>query len=547
MTEKMHRKWTSAAKSATVVALLSAPSALMASKPPPAPPPAPAPPPIPAPVKLNNQFFDWYTPADPVSGSTIPQNQLAPAYIDSPRLTDANAAAVNTFLTNLGAGKIRAVKVEHPISNATASLIFNNPNYNVSYIFGDLETGTNTPTDFGNLVKQVRYVNGLVGGTKTRSSLGYVGNFGFSAETSSQEQPANYTDKSKHSFQGWTRQDYDNSGANMSLPGLYPGDPSYRNFAQGDSTATNQSPPNIRTSLFMMPLYRMGKGTDSLQSTGRLGVDVQVPFVANFNNYGNLGLDNGSWNGITHVATATGVRNAGDGYAFIPGTAMAASGTYPAMSSSQTANQMLSGQDFASMIAHIRLRGADSFHTLESGQVGVSNAQMMSQAQEGWLEPHINAIMQDPGHKLLIGFEQIYGQQASGGTYVMVDGTIKNPEQTGVIMDGAYTKSGIMKLDFLLTNMDGISHKITLPSTIGGTSLNTAQLNYTLNAGTHLLVEYTLKGSQWTNAVTSIPFTDLDTNRNRPGVPEPGMLSLLGVAGVFGLTRRRRKTIDAEL
>jgi len=72
-------------------------------------------------------------------------------------------------------------------------------------------------------------------------------------------------------------------------------------------------------------------------------------------------------------------------------------------------------------------------------------------------------------------------------------------------------------------------------------------LNYTLNAGTHLLVEYTLSGNKWTSALTSVPFTDLDTNRTRPGVPEPGMLSLLGVAGVFGLTRRRRKNVGSEL
>jgi len=35
---------------------------------------------------------------------------------------------------------IRAVKIEHPISNATANLIFNNAKYHVSYVLGDLES-----------------------------------------------------------------------------------------------------------------------------------------------------------------------------------------------------------------------------------------------------------------------------------------------------------------------------------------------------------------------------------------------------------------------
>jgi hypothetical protein len=341
----------------------------------------------------------------------------------------------------------------------------------------------------------------------------------------------------------------------MSNASLYPGAPDFRNRAgpSADWSATNQSPPNIRTSLFMMPLYRMGKGTDTLQSKGLYGVHKQIPFISNFNNFGNIVLDNGNRN----TQTPTGLRDANDGYIFYPGTAINGSGGTN-MTAAQTANQMLSGRDFAALVAHIRLRGADSYHTLESGQIGVSNATMMDQAREGWiggtgsnptLDNSINTRMSASDRKLLIGFENIYGSAASGGTYVQVDGgAVRNPEQTGVIMDGVYSVSQ-KKLDFLVSNMSDALHTVNLPPTIGGYSLNTK--DFALGAGTHLLIEYSLVKSgstnKWQSAVTSIPFTNLDEDRTRPGIPEPGMLSLLGVAGVFGMTRRRRKVAVAEL
>src|SRR5205085_1176392 len=107
---------------------------------------------VPAATPTQNQFFDWTVGATP----TPPAN-----YVPSPFLTDANATSVNAFLASLAPGAVRAVKVEAPISNATASLIFNNPSYHVSYVFGDLE-GPNAVANAGTLVQQVRQV-----GTKT--------------------------------------------------------------------------------------------------------------------------------------------------------------------------------------------------------------------------------------------------------------------------------------------------------------------------------------------------------------------------------------------
>ena len=96
-------------------------------------------------VTLNNQFFDWT-----IGDSPAPAN-----FVSSPFLTDANVSAVNSFLGTLPAGSIHAVKVEHPISNATAQQIFSNPNYKIDFVFGDLE-GADPDGQAKDLVGQIR-------------------------------------------------------------------------------------------------------------------------------------------------------------------------------------------------------------------------------------------------------------------------------------------------------------------------------------------------------------------------------------------------------
>src|SRR4051812_23997790 len=80
----------------------------------------------PAVTKVNDQFFSWFvTDSD--------------RYLSSPFLTNQNAGSVNAWLDSLPNNQPLAVKIERPISNSTANLIFNNPNYHVSYVLGDLE------------------------------------------------------------------------------------------------------------------------------------------------------------------------------------------------------------------------------------------------------------------------------------------------------------------------------------------------------------------------------------------------------------------------
>ena len=126
---------------------------------------------------------------------------------------------------------------------------------------------------------------------------------------------------------------------------------------------------------------------------------------------------------------------------------------------------------------------------------------------------------------------------------ITINGAAKNIEQAGALFSGGYSL-GLGKLDVLISNMADGSQKITLPATIGGYALATK--DFTLSPGSHLLVEYSLTGSSknkgWTVAAQHVPFTAISNSRNGFGIPEPGTLSLLAVAGVFGLNRRKRQT-----
>src|SRR5439155_13655590 len=175
--------------------------------------------------------------------------------------------------------------------------------------------------------------------------------------------------------------------------------------------------PNIRGSLFVLPLWRVGNVTDDYMETGRLD-HQHVPWTANFNNWGNLALDND--------------RDPSNGYTFMPGQDMLAKTvggvSYPFIPAAKTANQMLSEQDFATMMTHMRLRGANSVHLLDSGNVDVSRQQMEDDAHAGWLgEATVNAILAAADRRLLIGTEPIptsyYSDgEYSGGSVAWVDG-----------------------------------------------------------------------------------------------------------------------------
>jgi len=467
----------------------------------------------PAVTKANNQFFDW-------------QINTSPSYIPSPVLNNSSASAVNAFLLQQPTNSIKAVKVLGPISNSTANLIFNNPKYHVSYVLGDLE-GTNAPQQVKTLAQQVRFVNGQNNGTKTQSNNAFIGNFGFYDLANDVTKPASYnSEKGEPSFAGWSQGDFTGAKLNMSMPDLYAGSPSFKNPAAGNSSA-----PNIRSALFTMPLLRTSQTQVSSPSN-----EAIVPYIARFNNWGNLALDTD--------------RNPANGYKFIPGAAIPAKFGLPGLSSSQTANQMLSRRDFAAEVLHMRLRGADTYVAFEPGVVGYLNDTKRSDAKTGWTESHVNSIFAAADAKLLLGTDTDYpgGPNTGSKDYngnIIVDGHDKTDEQAGALFSGVYSLT-LKKMDVLLSNMDDDDHTLTLPPSIGGFNLLTK--SFDVDAGAHLLVEYKLTTSGvnkgWSVMMQQFPFLQLPNNRNEVGIPEPANLTLLAVAAFGAVTprRRRRKT-----
>src|SRR5207247_1968815 len=106
------------------------------------------------------------------------------------------------------------------------------------------------------------------------------------------------------------------------------------------------------------------------------------------------------------------------------------------------------------MVLHTRLRGADSFHLLDSGLIGISRATMEQDAATGWLgESSINTIFSASDKHLLIGNEPLPSTyystgNYSGGSVIWIDGVESNIDKGGAIFSGAYSISK-GKLDVL--------------------------------------------------------------------------------------------------
>jgi hypothetical protein len=465
-------------------------------------------PPPPA-TKLNDQFSDWF-------------ENMTPGYVGSPFLTDANRGAINAIFQAAPSDRPLAVKITKPINNTTANLIFNNSQYHVSYVFGDLES-PNSPQLLSKLNDQIRYANQNGNGQKSSSFNAFVGNFGFQKLEDDFTNPKQYQKKkNKHSFAGWDLDDYKEGKLNMSMPALYPGSPSYRNPAQGDSKA-----PNIRSALFILPPERVSQikvNTDSKETI--------VPWVARFNNWDNPALDTD--------------RNPSNGFRFVPGQPMAAAFGFPSQTAAQTTDQMLSRRDFATQVAHYRLRGADSFVLFEPGVEGYLQDTKRADAKKGFTEPHIDSIFQASDFKLLLGKDTDYPPASSGNSdpneNTIVDGNLVDNDKSGAMFSGVYSLS-LKRMDVLMSNMDDDEHTLTLPPKIGGFTLQTK--SFDLDGGTHLLVEYKLTTSGvnkgWSVMTKTFPFLELPNNRNEVGIPEPANMTLLAMLAFLGVTPRRRR------
>src|SRR6202035_4311334 len=222
----------------------------------------------------NNQFFDWQDYSN-TQGTGNANFIPAPILNDSP----ATIAAVQAYFNSVDGGnpsnpaKPLAVKIEGPITNATAAAIFNN--YKVSFVFGDYEaSGQNnspgaptsyavTDSAYATLVNQVQ--------TSAHSGSALISGFPFApmATDKTSPNPANNP----------TAADFNASKVNTAAELLYPGDASFKTPSQLGGTS---NAPNIRSNLFTLPLTRLSNVSNNIAP----GM-AHVPYISRFNDTNN--------------------------------------------------------------------------------------------------------------------------------------------------------------------------------------------------------------------------------------------------------------------
>jgi hypothetical protein len=391
---------------------------------------------------------------------------LTPAVLPSMFLSDANVAQVDQFLAGQSGPKV--LKIPADVSAATVSAIYDK--YKIDYTFADLE-GADAVARTTALVSQIKA--SATTGPAVTANKAFVGNFNFQPIFKDPTAPNAPTN-------GYA--DYSSAGLNMATESLYPGAPSYRNPASGDSDA-----PNVRSALFTLPIARLSMTTASLP-----GAHAHIPYVNRFNNWGNDALDTD--------------HDASNGYQFV------------------TSNQLPSRGDFQAQILHYRLRGANGVHGLDGGVVGYTPAQFEQDIQAGWSgTPAVNDVLSDPKARL-----------ATLDTVVKADGLVQSMEQAGVVISGAYSAAKA-KLVVLMSNLDEKQHKVELPNVIGGKAVSG---EFLIAAGSHQILQFNASGTRWD--LQSIASAFQDDDRSGVGVPEPTALTFAGAA-TFLCTRRKRR------
>jgi len=538
---------------AVVAALTGAGNTALAGKPTSPPPPPPPPPAAPQPAALNaDPNVHWFASWD---------LNLAPGPNDY-YATPSNLNGVPFMQTQLSgsaaANKPLGIKIEaNPLTSSQATTLFNTQyspgSKAISYVFTDFE-GSNKTTNLNSALTTVNQVRG-----STWSKNAYVGMFGVVPLTTS--------DPTRRGPLTYTKTDYDKAGLNMANTDLFPGESNFRNKSTNDWANAN-----IRTGLFVGPVSRFTAVQDVLNTsyngttTQTVGTTYhkQIPYVARFNNWGNLSLDTD--------------RNPFNGYQFVPGAPMAAvpSLGLPAMSPAQTANQMMGRGDFSAQILHYRLRGAYSVMNFtegaNSGAVGYSSADQQQDVRDGWYgasDPHV-------AHTNNI-FAQSDDKLATMTLNPIVDGSPgmgNRAEVTGSIWSGVYSLS-LKQLDILASNLDSVNHLIkfgTVDAYDVFTKTNTSGYTYSdasddasmgrnalIMGGMHKLLQFDLVSTRVYNSLADFNAQNnkyktqtiwrlntaydvfTNNNRNDVGIPEPTTFGMLAAAGSMAVICRRNR------
>jgi len=73
---------------------------------------------------------------------------------------------------------------------------------------------------------------------------------------------------------------------------------------------------------------------------------------------------------------------------------------------------------------------------------------------------------------------------------------------------------------------------------LGSSGFGSLDEYYTIQPGTHELLQFNMTGGKWVLFAADSVFAD--NNRNGVGVPEPTSVAILGLFGAGALLRRRR-------
>jgi hypothetical protein len=509
-------------------------------------------------------FADWQVNTNPAPTD----------FFATPFATNSTIVGVKSQLTlSANAGRPLGIKVQTPLSNASASSLFSASygvgNKAISYVFGDFESAgslVGTSTNLANISQLVQQVQ-----SSSWASRAYVGEFGLVPLAGVGFGTSPSQDPTRRGSLMYTMGQYQSSKVNMANTDLYPGSPTYRNKSTGDWANAN-----IRTGLFIAPIGRMTAVQNNLNDgyNGRIKsiqngdggappqYDKQIPWVTRFNNAGNQSLDTDN--------------NPANGYRFVPGAALPSAG----LSGAQTANQMMGRGDFSAQILHYRMRGAYSINLFEPGNVGYTAAMQQQDARDGWYgasDPHIAHVNNI--------FAQADSKPATMTLNPTVDGTITNngirSESSGTIWSGEYSVSG-KQLDVLDSNLDTADHLIKFGSvdvydvfTLRGSgvhandtyddspanqkSISLARQSL-IEAGMHHLLQFDLVTSKvysnssftgkyktqvvWLLSNNYQVFTN--NNRNDVGIPEPTTFGMLAAAGSMAAVCRRQRRKDAQ-
>ncbi|HEV3410384.1 MAG TPA: hypothetical protein VG095_08820, partial [Chthoniobacterales bacterium] len=450
--------------------------------------------------------------ADDVLTNPPPANYTAAPFLDNNASSAGNASSI--LSASASAGKHRALQVRESLSVPAALNIFDQ--HVVHFVFteftGDARVG------------QTRTIADEMLGS-TQSKQAFVGNFNF--------YPNSGIDATRPAGQPTNSNAYEDSrgrsgsllGNQIAAPALFPGSPNFRNPA-----ASNSSAPNIRSALFTLPIQRITYAQAGLRGlsalpTGSAAYAVVarpnhpssrlIPWVSRFNNWGNPALNGGP-----------------NGAGFVQNAATPSDG------------QLLSRGDFAALILHYRMRGADSVmlaSAVNAGVQGYTDEQARLDVTSAWAQSaNANGIFARANCAVAC-LNNVVGDLASNSG----DVNPRSTEVAGVVWSGVYDRAGSVdpmsgrrQLVILLSNLGTARNIVDFPNNIGGFSVFVPPSRSSLDRyddvaidpGMHRILNFALQTSsrgrlEWVYTDDSPSPDFASNNRNGTGIgyafPQP--------------------------